>query len=308
MIRSAPVDRSIKITLAILVLSGGVGFWLPATTVADEGDSVPTENQQSDPAAPQAGTEQPATPADKSKPADNPAKNAKKRNVISDFFNQILTPGNRRGTSKKAEGRQPPRSRPPIKDPREKTPGTKNTDPRIPDTRTLRKAMQEARLSIEKRQWKIAVQQLQRILDVPEDAFTGGKGRVWTSLKDEAQLLLGSLPDEELRTYRAAYDGVASKRLAAGVAAGDFYEIVSVARQYFHTASGQQAADIVASHYLDRGEFGLADRWFKALIQSQADVIQTATLASQSRLGRQNVWPKRRQGTRPPFSVEVKRR
>lgn len=307
MTRSAPVARMTRMALAVLVVSAGFCLWWSNDTTADEGDSVPTENQESDPAAPQPQVAE-ETPADTPKAAEAKAPKRKLRSPFKDFLNNVLTPGEKKNAPKKSAKQRPPRPRkqpkPPIKDPRKHTSATVNTDPRIPDTRTLRKAMQEARLSIEQQQWKIAVRQLQHILDVPEDAFTPGAGRSWTSLKDDARQLLGSLPAEELRAYRAAYDGVAGKQLATAVDTGDFYEVISVARRYFHTNSGQQAADIVASHYLDRGEFGLANHWFQALLQSQADLTSPpawrAKAALAAKLSRMAA-----KGEQVPTAVEV---
>lgn len=307
MTRSAPVVRMIRMAFAVLVVSGGFGLWWSNATTADEGDSVPTENQESDPAAPQPQAAE-ETPADKPKAADKPASEPKLRNPFKDFLNDVLTPGEKTDEPKEAEKKKrppQPRKQPqrPIKDPRKHTSDSEPSDPRIPDPRTLRKAMQEARLSIDRENWKIAVRQLQYILDLPEDAFTPGNGRSWTSLKDDARELLGSMPAEELQTYRAAYDGVAAKQLAKAVAAGDFYAVALVGRRYFHTKAGQQAADIVASHYLDRGEFGLANHWFQALLQPQADITSSPAWRAKAALAAK-LSSLATKGAQPPWTVE----
>ena len=111
------------------------------------------------------------------------------------------------------------------------------------------------------------------------------------------------MPAEELQTYRAAYDGVAAKQLAKAVAAGDFYAVALVGRRYFHTKAGQQAADIVASHYLDRGEFGLANHWFQALLQPQADITSSPAWRAKAALAAK-LSSLATKGAQPPWTVE----
>lgn len=97
------------------------------------------------------------------------------------------------------------------------------------------------------------VRLLQSILDTDEDAFIADKEQSAreTSLKFETQKTLGALPAAGRQAYEKQYGPVARRLLVEAIAASDFERLASVARQYFHTQAGYEAAYRLASDDLD---------------------------------------------------------
>src|SRR5262249_39812629 len=139
------------------------------------------------------------------------------------------------------------------------------TDPRAPYDRKgadwLRKAASHAQAN----EWKPALELLQRVTEQPEDSLYRTDSGQWVSLHAEADRLRGEAPAEALADYRTQYGGLARQLLNAALRSGDLPAIGRVAKGFFHTDAGYQAADRLASLHLDRGEFVMAAHWFTAL-------------------------------------------
>src|SRR4029077_8903701 len=77
-----------------------------------------------------------------------------------------------------------------------------------------------------------------------------------------------------LEQYRVQFGGLARQLLAEALRSGDLAAFGRVARTYFHTDSGYDAANRLGSLHLDRGEFALAAHWFAALWQAHASITK----------------------------------
>ncbi len=84
----------------------------------------------------------------------------------------------------------------------------------------------------------------------------------------EANRLLGRLPAAELETYRLRHEAQARELDRAGRRSGNWDQVIDVATQFFHTETGQQAANAIGNFHFDRGEFGLAALWYGRLLES----------------------------------------
>ena len=111
-----------------------------------------------------------------------------------------------------------------------------------------------------------AVEFLQQILDQRGDHF------VWiereqrlASARHRALSLLSTADAKTRSLYNWAYAHEAQRLLDAAKAASDPLLVAEVARRFFHTASGFEATDWLATHWLDRGEYALAIRAWSLL-------------------------------------------
>jgi outer membrane protein assembly factor BamB len=123
--------------------------------------------------------------------------------------------------------------------------------------------------------WDRAARVLQWVLDHPEDAFVpvsrpgrAGKASVgWVSARTEAARLLGTLSAAGLEVYEVQYGPKAAALLATARKRGDVAQLAQVAERYTHTAAGRQAGDLLGTHYLDRGRYATAVRYFRRLLK-----------------------------------------
>ena len=172
-------------------------------------------------------------------------------------------------------GAKPGKSRPPIKmpdlpdTPANKKPARASIDPRAPYDKRSDDWLRKAVAHISAGEWKEALELLQKITDLPEDTLyhtaASKQAPHWVSMRDEAQRLRGEAPPEFLEQYRVQYGGLARQLLAEAARTGDLAACGRVARSYFHTAAGYEAANRIGSQHLDRGEFALAAHWFAAI-------------------------------------------
>lgn len=119
------------------------------------------------------------------------------------------------------------------------------------------------------------------LLNPPDDAgfesdslFRRGDGR-WVTIRDEANRLLGQLPESFRETFRTRFAAEADRRFQGAVAAGHEADLVDVADRFFHTPAGRQAANRLGSRHVDRGRLGLAAFWFGRLLDVTDDVTRT---------------------------------
>ncbi|HMC89338.1 MAG TPA: hypothetical protein VKI17_07305, partial [Gemmataceae bacterium] len=133
----------------------------------------------------------------------------------------------------------------------------------LPKDRDVKKRLDAAELDyIPKKQWPEAVRFLQSVLDRKEDVFVqvkskgpDGKERTsFVSARGEADRLIGKMDAEGWDTYELQYGGLAKGKLAEYKKSADPQVLHEVVQRYFHTAGGAEAADLLATYKLDRGE------------------------------------------------------
>jgi outer membrane protein assembly factor BamB len=162
------------------------------------------------------------------------------------------------------------------------TAGKKSTrsaiDGRAPTEKRADDLMRKALAAISDGKWNDALEFLQRIATLPEDTLYRQDGNhaggQWISMHDEAQRLIGEAPSEPLSQYRAQYGGLARQLLADAGRSGDPADFARLARTYFHTDAGYEAANRIGSLHLDRDEVSLAARWFAALWRARPALTQ----------------------------------
>lgn len=141
-------------------------------------------------------------------------------------------------------------------------------DGRAPHDLKIEQVMRAAEKSVSKKDWKSAVEFLQKILDQPEDTLYRLSDGRWQSVRRTANELLGTAPKEVLQDYRTQYSGLAQQMLADARRTGRTADYVNVANRFQHTPAGFDAVNYLGSMHFDRGEFGLAAAWFDQIARS----------------------------------------
>ncbi|MDA1052911.1 MAG: PQQ-binding-like beta-propeller repeat protein [Planctomycetota bacterium] len=146
--------------------------------------------------------------------------------------------------------------------------------------RSLRQRLVRAKLAIDERRFGDAVVELGVLLaeeetgddlenDVKQDYFFGpiNTAVVRSSLKGEAQRLLGLLPETARELYELQFGADAKELLDRAVASGDITQLTEVARKYFHTQAGYEATLLLGRLQLDRGHPLAAAMCLQRLVQ-----------------------------------------
>jgi hypothetical protein len=131
-----------------------------------------------------------------------------------------------------------------------------------------------ARERIDKKDWAVATTLLQRLLDLPQDVLTevrrqgpGGKETLEVvSVRVEANRLLAGLPAEGRAFYQQEYGPTGADLLKQARMFADTRTLVEVTRRYLYTEAGTEAAERLATHLLDRGQWFAAALGFDELI------------------------------------------
>jgi len=121
-------------------------------------------------------------------------------------------------------------------------------------------------------QWSAALAMVQRLLDRKDDSLVRNASGDWVSVRGQANKLLGRLPKPMRDKYRLRFGAAARAKLDEAMQSGDLRSVAEVATRYFHTKAGADAARHLCAIFLDRGEFGIAARWYSRVMESNHDV------------------------------------
>ena len=148
----------------------------------------------------------------------------------------------------------------------------------LPKDTDARRKIEAARDYIEAKHWPEVIEALQHVLDDPQDKFApltrkGPDGKdvvVPTSVRAEANRLLAGLPKEGQEAYQveigAKADEYLKKAKDASTVEDRLANLGLVVRNYLHTDAGGAAADLLATHYMDHGDFRTASRFYGLLL------------------------------------------
>ncbi|HEV3298355.1 MAG TPA: PQQ-binding-like beta-propeller repeat protein [Planctomycetaceae bacterium] len=132
--------------------------------------------------------------------------------------------------------------------------------------RTIQCALDEAESALRIGEINRAVAQLQQVLDQPGDHF------IWipsehrlASARRRALDLLSAAGGKTREFYDWVHATEAQRLLERGLTASEPAVVAEVARRFFHTASGFEATNWLATRWLDRGEYALAARAWRLL-------------------------------------------
>jgi len=140
-------------------------------------------------------------------------------------------------------------------------------DARAPEDRRWSALLARTKRSIERKEWNLAIQQLQGLLEQPSDAIVRVGSGSFRSMRAEAGTMLLSLPSEWKDRYRTQFGNFAQQALIEALEKSDYAAVADVATRYLLTDGGMRAARVMAERHMDRGEFVLAKRWFDRMFQ-----------------------------------------
>ncbi|MEX1098181.1 MAG: PQQ-binding-like beta-propeller repeat protein [Planctomycetales bacterium] len=143
-------------------------------------------------------------------------------------------------------------------------------DARTPQDPAHTKRLRQAAELVDDGDWESAERTIRYLLDLPEGPLVRDEQGRWVSLHAEASRLLRKFPDEKLAAYRRKHGATADGALREARRDGSAARLGEVVRRYFHTDAGYAAANELGSRHFDRGEFGVAARWFARLIEADA--------------------------------------
>jgi outer membrane protein assembly factor BamB len=157
----------------------------------------------------------------------------------------------------------------------------------VPTNRESRRLIQAAQDYIKKKEWRIAAECLQSLLEAKEDSFIevdakddkGNPTKRRVSVRIEANRLIGELPPEGLEFYQVQYGQVAESKLREALDKNDPALLAEVALRYLHTKAGAEATNLLGTYHLDRGSYLMAALSFERLLsRPDADKLPVKVL------------------------------
>lgn len=151
----------------------------------------------------------------------------------------------------------------------------------------LRQFITAARDCIKDKAWNDACTALQELLNKKEDSYvqirekdaSGKEILRWTSVKFTANNLIGSMADDGLDLYEQRFGATAGNKLAEAKRTGNRELLADVAQSYMHTRAGMEANDLLATYFLDRGQFFMAALRFEKLLAMSPERTKLSDMA-----------------------------
>lgn len=146
----------------------------------------------------------------------------------------------------------------------------------LPIDRETTRHWEKAKRLFEEGHYSDAAVLLDEIIKRDEDFFfkPDDDKPTLSSLKTEAQRLIGTMPPEGLQAYQLQFGVRAQQLLNAAIATGDAKALEEITRRYFHTQAGQEAALLLGRRQLDHGEPLAAALCFQRLLDSPQAAAQ----------------------------------
>lgn len=118
--------------------------------------------------------------------------------------------------------------------------------------------LSRARQGIEREDWKLVVDALQRIVELPGEHVLTSDGRVYESARRHAHRQIAALPAAGLAAYRLMYDSEAAALMAQAAEQHDTALLRDVIERYLVTKAGDDAGVMLAGWLMDEGRFAEA--------------------------------------------------
>jgi outer membrane protein assembly factor BamB/predicted negative regulator of RcsB-dependent stress response len=115
--------------------------------------------------------------------------------------------------------------------------------------------LSRAQEGVARKDWKLVVDSLQRIIDLPGDHILATTETKYESARQHAQRQLGTLAPEGLRAYRLIYDGEAAAIFSQATEQHDEAALRRLVDRSFITSHGDDAAVTLADWLIDEGRF-----------------------------------------------------
>ncbi|HZZ79968.1 MAG TPA: PQQ-binding-like beta-propeller repeat protein [Gemmataceae bacterium] len=163
-----------------------------------------------------------------------------------------------------------------------------NSSVKIIEDPRYRQVIEVGRDLIRDEVWSEAVKVLQTILDEKEDFYVQVREQDpldpkkenvrWSSVKFEANNLIGSMKAQGLEAYELAQGANAKSLLDDAKRLGDREKLAEVAQRYCHTKAGIEANEILATLFLARGQVFTAALRFEKLLEMPEERTKVSDL------------------------------
>lgn len=114
--------------------------------------------------------------------------------------------------------------------------------------------LKRASQAVAQKDWKLAVDSLQRIIELPGDSVLQATSGAYESARRRAHRLIAALPPEGLEAYRLIHDAEARARLEQAVRDHDETALREIVDRHLLTRSGDDASLALAGWWLDQGQ------------------------------------------------------
>lgn len=140
---------------------------------------------------------------------------------------------------------------------------------------------------VQKKDWAVAVTLLQKVLDETEGGFAlvtrkgpdGKETKILVNASAEAERILAAMPEAGRAAYEKENGKIAAEFLGTARIFGENKLLVEVGRRYLHTEAGIEAAERLAVHHFDRGDYIGSAPWFEKLLsRTQPEKLAPITL------------------------------
>ncbi len=118
--------------------------------------------------------------------------------------------------------------------------------------------MKRAEEGIERQDWKLAIDSLQRMIELKGEHILTADGRLYESARSLAERKLAGLPDAGLRAYRLVHDGEADALFQQAQGQHDEALLRNVVDRFALASIGNEAALTLADWMMDEGRFAEA--------------------------------------------------
>jgi len=130
----------------------------------------------------------------------------------------------------------------------------------LEESAPINNLIKRAQQGIERGDWKLAIDSLQRIIEDPHEVLIERQPGRYESSRRYGLRLLAGLPDEGRAAYRILYDGRAKAAFDAAAGRSDAAALRQVVDDYLLSSWGDDAADLLSSWELDEGRAASALR------------------------------------------------
>ncbi|MEY4613888.1 MAG: hypothetical protein RL179_1861 [Planctomycetota bacterium] len=159
-------------------------------------------------------------------------------------------------------------------DPKTPLDATDNSAVSLPRDNKMKSRIEAAQDYIKSGDWAEACNVLQKLLEIKEDVFAeisrkSADGKATTALvsvRTEANRLVASLPAKGLEFYKLTFNPSAAALLKQAKASSDPNLLAQVMKLYLHTDPGSEAALLLGTYQLDRGNFMAASLCYEKLL------------------------------------------
>lgn len=157
----------------------------------------------------------------------------------------------------------------------------------LPRDNKMKSRIEAAQDYIRSQDWAEACNVLQKLIDIREDVFAelmrkGPDGKdvaVLVSVRTEANRMLAALPPKGLEFYKLTFNPPAIALLKEARSKNDPNQLAQIVKQYLHTDPGAEAAILLGTYQLDRGNFMAASLVFEKLLDRDGvDKLSPRTL------------------------------